>query len=404
MKKIIIGLVILLQFSCSDMKLKTLENDFYRVVLTVQNNEKLPFVMKVKSLKEIEIYNAEEIIEVDEITYRNDSVFIHPPVFEGYIAAKITEKGFEGAFIKESLDRIVPLVAEKGIHQRFKIKNSLEVVDISGVWEVTFSGGTDDDTWKGKGIFKQNGNQLTGTFRTLTGDYRYLEGIVDGGSFKLSVFDGAHAFLFSGNIESDNLSGVYYSDKHWNKNFTAIRNPNYALPGSEGLTYLREGYSKFEFSFPNMDDEIISTNDDTFKNKVTIIQIMGTWCPNCLDESKFLTQYINENQFSDLEVVALAFEQAKTKQKAKGRIKRLKERIKISYPILLAQYGGSNKNIANEKLPMLNHILSYPTTIFIDKKGNIRKIHTGFNGPATGKKFLDFKTDFQHFIQLLRSE
>ena len=132
--------------------------------------------------------------------------------------------------------------------ERFKVDNSLEVVDMSGVWEVDFNGGTDDDVWKGKGIFEQTGNQLTGTFRTPTGDYRFLEGVVDGNDFKLSVFDGAHAFLFSGKVESDSLSGIYYSDKHWNKNFTAIRNLTYELPGSEGLTYLKEGYEKFEFS------------------------------------------------------------------------------------------------------------------------------------------------------------
>jgi hypothetical protein len=76
----------------------------------------------------------------------------------------------------------------------------------------------------------------------------------------------------------------------------------------------------------------------------------------------------------------------------------------VPYPILLAQYGSSDKIKANEKLPMLNHILSYPTTIFIDKKGKVRKIHTGFNGPATGEKYIDFKEDFDNYIELLLSE
>ena len=53
---------------------------------------------------------------------------------------------------------------------------------------------------------------------------------------------------------------------------------------------------------------------------------------------------------------------------------------------------------------MLNHILSYPTTIFIDKKGSVRKIHTGFNGPATGKEYDDFKAEFEGFIELLNNE
>ncbi len=76
----------------------------------------------------------------------------------------------------------------------------------------------------------------------------------------------------------------------------------------------------------------------------------------------------------------------------------------MPYPILLAQYGTSNKQKANEKLPMLNHILSYPTTIYIDKAGEVRKIHTGFNGPATGEKFVEFKEEFNKTIKALTSE
>lgn len=404
MKKAIVLLILIIQFSCTDKSQDYLTNGFYRVEMTVQNDEKLPFILKVNSPKDLEIYNAEEIIKVNQISYRNDSVFIQPPVFEGYIAARITANGFEGAFYKESLDRIVPLIAEKGNKQRYNVNKPAKPQDMSGVWEFDFSGGSDQDMWKGKGIFTQKGNILTGTIRTPTGDYRYLEGVVDGKNFKLSVFDGAHAFLFSGDIENNSLTGIYYSDKHWNKNFTAKRNSNYELPNSDGVTYLKEGFDRFDFSFPNLNGELISMNDQKFKNKVTVVQIMGTWCPNCLDESKFLTQFLKDNQLNDVEIIALAFEQAKTREKAINRILRLKDRINIPYPILLAQYGGSDKNAANEKLPMLNHVLSYPTTIFIDKKGKVRKIHTGFNGPATGQKFIDFTEEFEELIERLRSE
>ena len=101
----------------------------------------------------------------------------------------------------------------------------------------------------------------------------------------------------------------------------------------------------------------------------------------------------------------MAFEVAKTKEIAFKRIKRLKDRLGIKYPVLLAQYGNvADKKLAQEKLPMLNHIISYPTTIFIGKKGKVRKIHTGFNGPATGDKYLEYKKEFNEFMSLLISE
>ena len=129
---------------------------------------------------------------------------------------------------------------------------------------------------------------------------------------------------------------------------------------------------------------------------------MGTWCPNCLDETKFLVDYLKQD--SNVEVIGLAFESAKTKEIAFKAINRLKERVAVNYPILLAQYGSYDKKKAQEKLPMLNHILSYPTTIFIDKNGDVRKIHTGFNGPATGEKYVEFKKDFNALITQLSNE
>ena len=53
---------------------------------------------------------------------------------------------------------------------------------------------------------------------------------------------------------------------------------------------------------------------------------------------------------------------------------------------------------------MLNHVLSYPTSIFVDKTGKVRKIHTGFNGPATGDKFIEFKDEFTTFMNMLINE
>ena len=214
----------------------------------------------------------------------------------------------------------------------------------------------------------KNKNKVTGTFRTTTGDYRYLEGIINGDSLKLSTFDGAHAFLFTAKVTDSTMIGNFYSGDHWKEPFFAKFNNSYKLPDENTLTSLNDGYDDFNFSFPDETGRLISYSDERFKNKVTVVQIMGTWCPNCLDESKYYVEYLKNNPNKNIEFVALAFETDKSTKKAFEKINRLKNRLKISYPILLAQYGGTNKQEAAKKLPMLNHILSYPTTIFIDKK------------------------------------
>ena len=403
MKRFLYFALALLMINCSDkpeeLKLKT---GTYRAVLAVQDGEELPFTFEVESPTSLKIFNAEEVIEVDEVNYVNDSVIIKTPVFEGYIKAGFDGDHLKGDFIKESLNRVVPFEATYNNTNRFDAENA--TAQATGVWETLFSPGVEGDEYIAKGIFKQEGNKVTGTFRTTTGDYRYLEGVMDGDEMKLSTFDGAHAFLFTAKVSDSTMEGVFYSGNHWKEPFIAKRNADYELPSANELTYLNEGYDKLAFSFPNEKGELVSLEDDQFKDKVVLVQIMGTWCPNCLDESKYYTQFYKNNKDKDLEIVALAFEYAKTPEKANASIARLREKLNIEYPILLAQYGTSNKQKAQEKLPMLNHVLSYPTTIFIDITGKVRKIHTGFNGPATGEKYTEFKTEFEGFVAELLAE
>ena len=403
MKHIIIIILAVLMFSCKEKtNTKTLEKGLYRAELKVNDSLNLPFNFEVISENELHVFNAEEVIEVKAIEYKNDSVYIQMLVFEGFIVAKIEDESLNGRFVKPSLNRVMEFKAERG-NDRF---DTVEEPDsnISGNWETIFSPNSEDDKYIAKGIFKQNGNKVTGTFRTTTGDYRYLEGVLNGNQLRLSTFDGAHAFLFNAEVNDNTMAGVFYSGNHWKEPFVAKRNDTFKLPDANQLTYLKEGFDTVAFSFPDEKGNMVSLNDDRFKDKVVLIQIMGTWCPNCLDESKYYSEFYKNNKDQDLEIVALAFEYVKTPEKAFNNIKRLKQDVGIEYPVLLAQHGSASKVKANEKLPMLNHVLSYPTTIFIDKKGDVRKIHTGFNGPATGEKYIEFKNEFEGFVGELLKE
>ncbi len=404
-------LVSVLLFSCkNDTKTnsqnhnKSLEIGAYRASILIQDNQEIPFVFRVESDSKLNIFNAEETIVVDEIAYKNDSVYINLPVFKDYLVAEISDKNnLSGYYVSPDRNRKVPFKAEFNKSDRFYTK-AQPTTDITGNWEVLFSKGVEEEEYAAKGVFKQEGQKVTGTFRTTTGDYRYLEGVMDGNTMKLSTFDGAHAFVFIATVTDSTMYGRFYSGNHWKEPFEAKHNENYELPSSNTLTYLKEGYDSLDFVFPNTSDELIGLKDDRFKDKVVVVQIMGTWCPNCLDESKYYADFYKKYNDKGIEFVALAFEYAKDKETAFSRIDRLKHKIGIKYPVLLAQYGGADKTKAQEKLPMLNHVLSYPTSIFIDKKGRVRKIHTGFNGPATGEKYTEFKKEFESFVAELLNE
>ncbi len=402
MKPYLYATFLILLFSCKTKETKKLQKGSYRASLEIQDNKTIPFTFEVKNAEYLTIFNAEEIIPVKEITYDNDSVKIQLPYFEGYLTAKINGKELNGYFVKKNLNRIVPFVAVSG-KSRFPVTSKPKYA-INGSWETVFSPDTEKDRYIAKGIFSQNKNKVTGTFRTTTGDYRFLEGVINGDELQLSTFDGAHAFLFTAKVTDSTMNGYFYSGNHWKEPFTAKLNNNYELPNDESLTFLKEGYGTIEFSFPNKEGELISLEDKVYEDKVKVIQIMGTWCPNCLDESKYYTEFYKKYNTKGVEFIALAFEVAKTSEEAFELINRFTKQTGIKYPILLAQHGSASKISAQEKLPMLNHVLSYPTTIFIDKKGKVRKIHTGFNGPATGQKYIDFKTDFEAFINELINE
>ena len=394
----------ILCISCGKHRDSKLSEGFWLAELQTQDREILPFNFELKRDKgqlTINIINADEVIKVDEIEVLKDSIVIRLPVFEGYIAGNYTDTTITGEFIKESLNRIVPFKAIYGKRDRFKSSRE-PMLSISGIWETEFSPDT-DHSYLGKGIFTQVGNKVKGTFRTTTGDYRYLEGVMDGDIMKVSTFDGAHAFLFTAKATDSSLLGIFYSGNHFQEPFVARRNESFELPDENSLTFLKPGYDKFTFAFPDSDGRLVSLTDERFRNKAMIIQIMGTWCPNCLDESKFLVNYLKDNPDVEVGIVALAFEYAKTEEQAFQRIDRLRTALGIGYPILLAQYGTSSKIKAHEKLPMLNHLLSYPTTIYIDKKGEVKKIQTGFNGPATGEKYDVFKKEFDVFVRQLSS-
>jgi thiol-disulfide isomerase/thioredoxin len=182
----------------------------------------------------------------------------------------------------------------------------------------------------------------------------------------------------------------------------AKKNDFASLPDPESLTYLKKGYEKIEFTFPDINGKSVTLNDEKYKNKVVILQIFGTWCPNCMDETKFLAPWFLENKDRGVEIIGLAYERKNDFTYASGRVKKMINKFNVPYDFVIA--GTNDKAKASETLPQLNKVVAFPTTIFIGKDGKVKKIHTGFTGPGTGKYYDLFVQHFNETVNELLTE
>ena len=391
------------------IKLKAEKEKEYSIV---KNYRELPFIFNVVYVNQdsfnVHIINGEEEIIVSDIVYAldrstaKDTLTLNFPAYDSYIKAIYEENFIEGAwYVNYKENYSIPFIAYQGNSQRFKVDPIPAETDLNGEWEVTFDHDKGEDAYPAIGVFKQEGDHLTGTFKTETGDYRFLEGKVSGKKMYLSVFDGAHAFLFEAKeTAEDQLTGIFYSGKHYESNWIAkkIKDGNTNLTSPYNLSQATTEKA-INFSFKNSDGEIISLSDSKFEGKPKLINIMGTWCPNCRDEANFLKENYQKIQNEGIEVISLAFERYRDEKKSLAAIKRYEDTMEIPWTMLYA--GNYNKSEASQTLDFIDKVISYPTLLFVDKNNEITKIHTGFNGPATSE-FLDFKKEFFEIINTIQ--
>ena len=395
---VVFGCILLI--SCNSEDSEKLELGDYVGRLEVENNKYLPFNFSVTNDSTLVVQNSSEIVDFS-IVYSNDSIFIKSKVFEGFIKGVLVENKINGFFTIESLDRSVPFSSYKN-NNRFNIDFDENKKLTLNRWKFTFNPNKDNASFS-VGIFNSIGeNEISAAFRTTTGDYGYMHGGYKENKIVLSTFNGSRAYLFEAEMNKDSIEGVMYAGNHSKTIVKGVLDNDFELSNEYSLTSLKVKNQKFDFSFENTLGKLISIDDEFYDGKSMVVQLMGSWCSNCLDESKFYVDYMNKNELKDIEFVALAFEYAKTKDNALNSIRKLKKQLGINYPILLAQYGSSDKSRALEKFPMLNKIISYPTTIFLDKNKDVIKIHTGFNGPATGEKYTEFINEFNSTIKFLQ--
>ena len=352
----------------------------------------------------VHLANGNERVLISDVSVVGNRYVFRLPAFNSTIDATLEDSALVGTLTlvkRGGTEQVMPFRAVPAGPPALQMAGA-NPIDITGRWKVSF---VDDEgnTSEAIGEFVGNDHAVTGTFLTATGDYRYLAGEITGREFYLSCFDGAHAFLFTARVESDgSLAGDFWSGTRWHETWTAIRDSSAVLPDPGSLTLLSAGQEKFTFDFPDAHHRHVTNDDPRFTGKVLIVTLSGSWCPNCHDEAAFLASLYRNHHAAGLEAVGLMYEHYRDFERAAVQVQYFAEKFGIEYPLLIAGY--SDKGEAARTLAALDRVVAFPTMIVIDRRGAVRRIHTGFTGPGTGHHYDTFRREFTQFIEGLLDE
>ncbi len=274
-------------------------------------------------------------------------------------------------------------------------------------------------------IAHQQGDEVAAAILRIDGDTGSYSGTYKDGKWLLSHFDGGRPGVIVVTPKPDGTLDVQQQvDRPGQPAATAATNEygrgatpdgRYAsalvayredIAKAKGLpepddslnhTTIRDPNEIFAFNFPDLDGKQVSNKD--FEGKVVLAIVTGTWCPNCHDEAQYLVQLDKKYRDQGLAIVALTFEEPAQHAELE-RARAFVKQYGVEYTYLLA---GAPAEMW-EKVPQLNHLDTWPATIFVGRDGKIDAVHSGFASPAAGDFYKQQNRQFEVRIEQLLAE
>jgi thiol-disulfide isomerase/thioredoxin len=275
---------------------------------------------------------------------------------------------------------------------------------VAGQWDlIGVASSKGEKAWRL--ILRQSGGEVSGAILRVDGDTGTLTGSYKDGQFVLSAFSGARPALLILKPASDGTLDVSLSALHGFNEMKAVRQDEALAKGlpqpTDPTTHttVKDPTQPFNFSFPDLNGNIVSNTDARFRGKVVLINITGSWCPNCHDEAPFLAGLYDKYHAQGLEIVALSFEEA-DQLKDPTRLRAFMKEYGIKYTVLL----GGETDSAKTKLTQAVNWDAWPTTFFVGRDGLVRGAHAGFPSPGSGELYRQAKEEFTAKVEKLLAE
>ena len=254
--------------------------------------------------------------------------------------------------------------------------------NVAGTWRMEF-----DDHGVARGVLVQDASGVvTGTVEVPQqyGDLRFLAGNVRGTRMQLSTFDGQHAGLLQGEVRPDGVLDGEWVGEDSRDLFVAERAEDFDIPDPLDRVRLKPEASRLELA---------PLRDPKYAGKAVIVELFGTWCPNCNDHAPLLVDLYREYGPQGLEILGLAYEYADSRDYAERRVREFKEKHGVEWDVVIAD--STLEELADEGLAGLSSIEGVPVTIFVNPDRTVHAVYTGFSGPATGAAHRKAKAQFR---------
>jgi thiol-disulfide isomerase/thioredoxin len=277
---------------------------------------------------------------------------------------------------------------------------------IAGQWLLpTQSEKSGEQAWRL--VIREKGPEVSAAILRVDGDTGALTGRWQDGKLLLSHFDGARPALIEVRPgDNGTLRLTLHNSNGTDVPLVAYRQADAKAKGLPAPadpadhTGVKNPNEPLQFSFPDLAGQTVSNTDSRFHGKVVLIDISGSWCPNCHDEAPFLQAMYRKYHSQGLEIVTLNFEDSPAQLAHPDRLRAFIKDFGIEYIVLQA---GTTDQL-HDKLPQAVNLDAYPTTFFIGRDGLVKGAHAGFAAPVTGDYNAELKKSFAAKIERLLAE
>jgi thiol-disulfide isomerase/thioredoxin len=275
---------------------------------------------------------------------------------------------------------------------------------IAGVWEIPVNSPKGEKAWRL--IVDQKPTGTYASILRIDGDTGTISGKYDGSSFNLSRFAGERPMALKITPQKDGTLALALTDSGGRADYKALRpaearKAGLAAPNDPTKFTSASRAEAFRFSGKDLaTGKAVSNLDPRFKGKVVLLNIMGSWCPNCHDEAPFLAELDAKYRARGLQIVALDFESTPDQVADPARLKAFIARYGLKYTVLLA---GVRSEV-NQKLPQAENLNAWPTSFFIGRDGKAHSTHTGFPSRGSGAYERQARAEITREIEALLAE